>query len=124
MGSQDYPATAKIIQSNTYMDDIIESTKDLQTAKKLTEDIEKLISKGGFKLKEWILSHSVESREETFVPNEPNIFSEKVLGVIRDPDHDQLRFKTKLNLYLKKKKHPKTQNVTQHVERKGKEREL
>ncbi|XP_068675679.1 uncharacterized protein [Montipora foliosa] len=40
MASQDYPAAAKIIQSNTYMDDIIESTKDLQTAKKLTEDIE------------------------------------------------------------------------------------
>ena len=31
MGSQDYPAAAKIIQSNTYMDDIIESTKNLQT---------------------------------------------------------------------------------------------
>ena len=116
MGSQDYPAAAKIIQSNTYMDDIIESTKDLQTAKKLTKDIEKLISKGGFKLKEWILSHSAESREETFVPKEPNVFSEKVLGVIWDPDHDQLRFKTKLNPYLKKKKHRKTQNVTQHVE--------
>ena len=36
MGSQDYPAAAKIIQSNTYMNNIIEGTKDLQTAKKLT----------------------------------------------------------------------------------------
>ena len=62
MGSQDYRTAAKIIQSNTYMDDIIESTKNLQTAKKLTEDVEKLISKGGFKLKEWILSQHGESR--------------------------------------------------------------
>ena len=86
MGRRNYPAAAKTIHSNTYIN---ESTKDPQTAKNLTEDTEKLVSKGGFKLKEWILSHSEEDREETLVPNEPKFSSEKLRRVIRDPDHDQ-----------------------------------
>ena len=34
--------------------------------------------------------------------------------MIWDPEHDQLRFKMKLNLYPKKNKRRKTQNATQH----------
>ena len=34
MGSEQYPDAAKIVKHNTYMDDIIEGTTDVPTAKK------------------------------------------------------------------------------------------
>ena len=48
-----YPEAADIIQRNTYMDDIIESTDDRKQAIRLTQDIEKSIIKGGFEVKEY-----------------------------------------------------------------------
>ena len=47
MSRDKYPEAADIIQRNTYMDDIIESTDDCKQAIKLTQDIEKSIIKGG-----------------------------------------------------------------------------
>lgn len=38
MGSEQYPDAAKIVKHNTYMDDIIESTTDVSTAKKSKQD--------------------------------------------------------------------------------------
>ncbi|XP_068691569.1 uncharacterized protein [Montipora foliosa] len=80
MGSEQYPDAAKIVKHNTYMDDIIESTTDLPTAQKLMQDIETLIIKGGFKLKEWIFSRD-SSNSKKSLPNESNVATEKVLGV-------------------------------------------
>ena len=80
MGSEQYLDAAKIVKHNTYMDDIIESTTDLSTAQKSMQDIETLIIKGGFKLKEWTFSHG-SSNSKKSLPNESNIATEKVLGV-------------------------------------------
>ena len=116
MGNEEYPEAAKIILNNTYMDDIIDSTNDLLSAKKLTKDIENLVGRGGFKLKEWIFSHSAKL-DETPVPNETNVSIEKVLGIMWDPVHDQLCFKAKLNLCPKRKKKKRSaQNATKEKE--------
>ncbi|XP_020910817.1 uncharacterized protein LOC110248612 [Exaiptasia diaphana] len=103
MGSQQYPDAATIVQHNTYMDDIIESTADIPTAHKLTQDIENLIIKGGFRLKDWIYSRDSINSEKA-LPHEPNAATEKVLGVIWDPVKDQLCFSAKLNFCSKKKR--------------------
>ena len=67
MRLEKYPQAAQIIQDNTYMDDIIESTDNLLTAQKITKDIENLISRGGFQVKGWIFSDtSHEPRENDF----------------------------------------------------------
>ena len=97
MGSEQYPAAAKIVKDNTYKDDIIESTTDLPTSQKLMQDIETLIIKGGFKLKEWIYSRT--SNGKKFIPNESNVATEKVLGVNWDPITDHLCFSAKLNFF-------------------------
>ena len=89
MGSEQYPDAAKIVKYNTYMDDIIESTTDLPTAQKLMQDIETLIIRGGFKLKEWIFSCD-SSNSKKSLPNESNVATEKVLGVNWDPIKDQI----------------------------------
>ena len=80
MGNEQYPDAAQIVKHNTYMDDIIESTTDLPTAQKLMQDIETLIIKGGFKLKEWIFTRE-SSNSKKSLPNESNVAIEKVLGV-------------------------------------------
>ena len=61
----EYPEAADIIQNNTYMDDIIESKDNLAMARKLNQDIEKAIVKGGFQVKEWIFSGNISKQEET-----------------------------------------------------------
>ncbi|XP_067029141.1 uncharacterized protein [Acropora muricata] len=97
MGSEQYPAAAKIVKDNTYMDDIIESTTDLPNAQKLMQNIETLIIKGSFKLKEWIYSRTSNGKKS--IPNEPNVATEKVLGVNWDPNTDHLCFSAKLNFF-------------------------
>jgi len=95
MGSEQYPDAAQIVKHNTSMDDIIESTTDLPTAQKLMQDIETLIIKGGFKLKEWIFSRDTSNSKKS-LPNESNVAIEKVLGVNWDPINDHLCFSAKL----------------------------
>ena len=103
MGSEQFPDAAKIVKDNTYMDDIIESTPDLPTAQKLMQDIETLIIKGGFKLKEWIFSRD-SSNGKMSIPNESNVATEKVLGVNWDPIKDHLCFSAKPNFLSNRKR--------------------
>ena len=42
MGRHKYPKAAKVIEENTYMDDVIESVTDKEQAENLTQDIENL----------------------------------------------------------------------------------
>ena len=98
MGSEQYLDAAKVVTHNTYRDDIIESTTDLPIAQKLMQDIETLIIKGGFKLKEWIFSHD-SSNSKKSLPNESNVATEKVLGVNWDLIKDYLCFSARLNFF-------------------------
>lgn len=65
MTRNEYPEAADIIQNNTYMDDIIESKDNFAMARKQSQDIEKGIVKGGFRVKEWIFSGDISKQEET-----------------------------------------------------------
>ena len=56
MGKDQFPEASQVILNNTYMDDIIESVNNRKKAHQITDDIEKLLNKGGFKLKEWTYS--------------------------------------------------------------------
>ena len=88
------------------MDDIIDSVNNRTKAKQITDDIEKLLNKGGFKLKEWIYSEDRSSRHEPKIPMEPSTATEateKVLGIIWDPTTDNFHYKVKLSLSPKKK---------------------
>ena len=58
MAQEKYPQEAKIIRDNTYMDVIIESVGDRETAESITRNIEKLVDVGGFKIKGWTISGS------------------------------------------------------------------
>ena len=104
MGREKYPQAAQIIQENTYMDDIIDSTEDLPTAQTIASDIENLINKGGFQVKGWIFSDDPMNQDKTAIPSEPNTSTEKVLGIIWNPVKDYLCFEVRLNFSRKKHK--------------------
>ena len=105
MGEELYPEAAKIVMENTYMymDDIIDSVSDKRKALSTTRDIEKLISKGGFKIKGWIFSGEHVSKDGMLVPTDKNAATEKVLGVAWNPVEDKFCFKVKLNFSERKK---------------------
>ena len=103
MGKDQFPEASQVILNNTYMDDIIDSVNNRTKAKQITDDIEKLLIKGGFKLKEWTYSEDRSSRHEPKIPMEPSTATEKVLGVIWDPTTDNFHYKVKLSLSPKKK---------------------
>ena len=65
------------------------------------QDIETLIIKGEFKLKEWIFSRDSSKKS---LPNESNVTTEKVLGVNWDPIKDHLCFSAKLNFFSIRKR--------------------
>lgn len=54
MGEELYFEVVKIVMENIYMDDIIDSVSDKRKVLSIVRDIERLISKGGFKIKSWI----------------------------------------------------------------------
>ena len=50
------PEAAATILKDTYVDDILKSVPDLRQARTLASNIEHMLSKGGFKVKQWIIS--------------------------------------------------------------------
>ena len=101
MSREKYPEAADIIQRNTYMDDIIESTDNHKQAIKLTQDIEKAIITGGFEVKEWMFSSDINRQEKTNIPIEEQ--TEKILGVKWSHSEDQLCLEVKFNFTTKRK---------------------
>ena len=61
MGKKTYPKAASVIQNSTYVDDIFDSVDSLNQAKELTEDIDKSLQPGGFKIKHWTIHSEGES---------------------------------------------------------------
>ena len=100
MSRDKYPEAADIIQRNTYVDDIIESTDDRKQAIKPTQDIESII-KEGFKVKKWMFSSDINRQEKTNIPIEEQ--TEKILGVKWSQSEDELSFEVKFNFTTKRK---------------------
>ena len=103
MGKDQFPEATRVILNNTYMDDIIESVDTREKASEITGDIEKLLDKGGFKLKEWTYSGHRSSGDKTKIAMKPSAATEKVLGVVWDPIRDNFQFKVKLSFSPKRK---------------------
>ena len=52
-----FPTAISVIKNNTYMDDVIDGFKDLQTAQTITAQIDEVIGKGDFQITEWFYSN-------------------------------------------------------------------
>ena len=111
MGKEIYPDASNVILKNTYVDDIVDSFKDKETAIKITEEIDKLIKPGGFEIKKWSFSgknikqvsfQDADSSAENKLEEENQIH--KVLGMKWDPIFDVFRFDVHLNFSPKRRK--------------------
>ncbi|XP_033127085.1 uncharacterized protein LOC117124857 [Anneissia japonica] len=86
VNEETYPAAAKIIENDSYMDDILTSVPDVNTAESLTKEIYTVLASGGFKVKEWVSNGKPTNPDINQQPdNEPVTDSseQKVLGVQR-----------------------------------------
>ncbi|XP_042883833.1 uncharacterized protein LOC122260556 [Penaeus japonicus] len=94
MQKEFYPSVAQVISNDTYMDDILTSVRDLESAKILTQDIEKVLLEGGFRIKHWIMSGD-HGRAMNINLSEGTIH--KILGMQWCTMKDEFSFKVKIN---------------------------
>ena len=106
---KELPEAAKIIINNSYVDDIVGGAKDAAEACKVMGDINHIVSKGGFKVKHFLMSkdHPANSTIDLIKVDE-----DKVLGVKWAPHHDFLSFSVKINFSDKYRKVNKGPNLT------------
>ena len=92
-GENESKRAAEAVRDNSYMDDICDSVHSTEDARQLTSEIDSLLEKGGFKVKEWLsnkdLVPNIEQQQHV-KPLQPSS-NDKVLGVV-----DELRFITKV----------------------------
>ena len=95
-----HPEAAETLKKNTYMDDICDSVTSLEKAEKLTDELDTVLAKGGFKVKGWVSNclemRNVNQSEQSFKVFE-GASEEKVLGVIWNNSEDAFSFVVKLD---------------------------
>ena len=92
------PDAARTFKDNTYMDDILDSVKTTEEAKKLTTDIDHILKNGGFKVKGWQsntnLCKSKPDKSEIKVPQDRT--EAKVLRIAWNSSEDNLKYKVEI----------------------------
>ena len=106
LGEVKCPVASNTIKGNAYMDDILGSEANIEKVKEVTGNIDKILSAGGFHIKEWIVSSSANKLTKDLFTDDDKYdeFRSKVLGVVWDTIADQLYYKVKLNFSVKKRK--------------------
>ncbi|XP_062541842.1 uncharacterized protein LOC134209834 [Armigeres subalbatus] len=99
-----FPAAAKAIVENHYVDDYFDSSDTIEEAVALAKDVRYVHSKGGFELRNWVsnsrefLEAMGERKENQCVRfgEDKESGSERVLGIVWSPANDEFSFSTKL----------------------------
>ena len=98
---KEFPEVKLVLEHSTYVDDVVHSLNTKLEAEHLIQNINSVLSEGGFKIKRWIMSGNVTNNETL---NLLAADEEKVLGLNWDPLNDEFLFKVKLNFSKKCKK--------------------
>ena len=99
---EDFPEAAEIILQNSYMDDIPGSADSHEKAKQYMGEIEAILGKRSFRIKEWIFpgyvrlsgNHIDQKQVQILMgmPDDDNEITEGILGMKWDIEKDILRF--------------------------------
>ena len=89
---------AYVLQNDSYMDDVLSGEDNMELAKKLVTNVEKIAEKGSFKFKKFVFSGE-------FLENGEKQPTEKVLGVNWEPSEDIIKIGIELNHHKKKRGH-------------------
>ena len=98
-----HSGASNIILKNSYTDDILGSVENKIKATEIMKNIDEILGKGGFKIKEWIASGDVNDQrcnvtidqkevKSITKTEEENVFHERVLGMKWDTENDALMF--------------------------------
>ncbi|KAJ8346500.1 hypothetical protein SKAU_G00279010 [Synaphobranchus kaupii] len=125
----------RILEEDSYVDDILTSHNDPKRLDELTEGVEEILNAGGFSLKPWVRSgqsgrkgtakqiHTGRDKEpehKTLVlPNQLRDVENKALGIGYQVDQDQLYVMTSINFSRRKKKMRVGLNLLEEEVRKG-----
>ncbi|XP_033646409.1 uncharacterized protein LOC117305639 [Asterias rubens] len=90
-GARDYPEASRVLDCDTYMDDICTSTRSVEKATRLTSQIDAVLNAGGFKVKEWVSNANLaeEKPEERPIAGHTSTEEQKVLSVVWNPETDR-----------------------------------
>ena len=106
LGGEQYPDAAKVIKRGSYVDDLLTSVEKHDRTMALMLEIEKILKRGGFDIKHWIVSKQKEECEgikcDVEVKTVDSI-GEKVLGMIWNPKEVVFQFKVHLDFTKSKK---------------------
>ena len=121
MSEEQFPEASNTIKKNAYVDDIIDSFDNHEEAKRITKNIDQVLAKGSFKIKEWEISGESTSEGPRGVCNALDETtaspSSKVLGIVWDSQQDILRYIAKVNFSQKKRKlHTEPNLVAENLE--------
>lgn len=97
MQRESSPQAPESVKKNAYIDDISASIWTTEEARELTEDIDKVLATGGFRVKKWITnapSSNNEDSGEVVVGGEAQ--TEKVLETVWLPKEDKFSFRIKI----------------------------
>ena len=98
MMKDEYPLAYKIIDEDSYVDDILHSLDNVEDVMCAIKDVEYVLGQGGFKVKSWTISGTDNSSDKVHLLESEN---ERVLGVEWNPKYDEFRFETKINFSAK-----------------------
>ncbi|XP_068738751.1 uncharacterized protein [Montipora capricornis] len=79
------------------MDDILDSVQTVSGARQLTTEIDKVLAKGGFRIKEWQSNRDLKDTgdKQNEEVNVPKGSGDKVLGIVWNSTEDSFKFKVK-----------------------------
>jgi hypothetical protein len=95
MSQESEPKAVKVIEDDTYVDDVCTRASTVDDMKKMITSIEKITRPGGFHFKKWIVSGDLNE--------EVKLLNEKVLGIRRNSREDILVFTPEVNPSPKKR---------------------
>ena len=113
MAGEGFADAKDTVINNAYVDDIIDSYDSHNKCRDVTDKIDIMLAKGGFKIKAWTVSNTHEktsplldqhfNQYEQETENLNNLKSQKVLGIHSSPSKDHLYFTVNLNLHPRKR---------------------
>jgi hypothetical protein len=99
-----YPESARVLKEQTYMDDIMDSCMDKETAYLRSREIDKILSLGSFKVKHWTF---VDSNNLSVNSSNPelkiNATENSVLGQKYDTSSDKFFFESSIKFSKKRR---------------------
>ncbi|XP_076028384.1 uncharacterized protein LOC143017480 [Oratosquilla oratoria] len=99
--ASEYPAAAKMIMRNTYVDDMVQSVNSEEKATELIKEAEHILASGGFVVKHWVTS----ANNHNFAGIKLlETETEKVLGMSWDIKSDQFYYSVRINFSPKQNK--------------------